>query len=122
MFDKYDDTRLREEFKTLLNIRDSSFVSRLDLEDNKINKAFAEISNIYKQLEKLIKQNKRNIKNGKYVYEISLPEENFSIQFETKETFTEYFAREIYKKKAFKANKKAWRAINDYIQNFKSKE
>lgn len=122
MFDKYDDTRLREEFKTLLNIRDSSFVSRLDLEDNKINKAFAEISNIHKQLKKIFERDERNFKNGEYFYELKLPEEKFYVQFETKETFIEYFAKEIYKKKAFKANKKAWRAINDYIQNFKSKK
>lgn len=119
MFNKYDDTDLRKEFRTLLDIRDNSIAINTKILDDRISN---EISNIYKQLDKLFEQNRRNIENGKYYYEIKLPEEKFNVQFETKETFIEYFAKEIYKKKAFKANKKAWRAINEYIQNLKSKK
>lgn len=115
----YDDTKLKKEFRTLLDIRDNGIGAEFASIRNRIN---TELSIIYKKLNTLDEQNKRNIKDGKYVYELELPEEKFYVQFETKETFIEYFAKEIYKKKAFKANKKAWRAINDYIQNFKSKK
>lgn len=118
----YDDTKLKREFRALLDIRDTSISADLKFTNDRITEIYKEFSNIYEKLNKLIEKNDRDIKDGKYFYEINLPEENFNVQFETKETFIEYFKKEIYKKKAFKANRKAWRAINDYIQNLKSKK
>lgn len=82
-----------------------------DLEDKvcefKTNiKVITKILNAFRENE----YNKQNWLK-KHTYTIEIPEINETVNFETEEEFIKFFSNEIWEKKAFKLNKKAWECL-----------
>lgn len=106
----------------LLEIRDMAIKNYIAINlEEEISKLNIRISDIEKDLKKLSKKIEEESDNDYYQgtelarYHYTVEYDENLVSFENKELFKEWFLDNVYKKRAFKANSKAWDAIYEAI-------
>lgn len=126
----------KEEIINVLEMRDNMIKCHIDKNIksnvlsliNRIKEIEKNIENLTEEVEELSKKvNKeidinRNIREELEHYHYTLRDDETVILFENKELFKEWFLDNVYKKRAFEANSKAWDAIYEAIGKTKNVE
>lgn len=102
----------------ILNIRDLAIRENINCLNRHIKELYSKIEKNIQTTENMIRsleeKNRKDTVEEKYCYKV---EYNNRISFwENEKLFKEWFKNEIFKKKAFKANDKAWAIITEILK------